>query len=208
MNQGASRAFTEAFTTAVAKSGLNLTQLGVALGCTRQNVRELQRGRIPGPNVASRLAEALDQPELLRLAIKARGIHCAVCGQPATALTSRRRYCSDACWRIGYTLGRRAPSEVEMAILEELNGARSAIDAFCRSCEPEGVCRQAECPLRMMSPLPLVTARARPVPPRNHGWTPGRRKRASEVMVAEWRENGTHRRAAITRGIRAKRAVA
>lgn len=32
---------------------------------------------------------------------------------------------------------------------------QAAIDAMCRDCEPEGLCRTPECPLRGFSPLPL-----------------------------------------------------
>ena len=34
---------------------------------------------------------------------------------------------------------------------------RLAVEAMCRSCEPEGRCRDAACPLRAVSPLPLLT---------------------------------------------------
>lgn len=46
-----------------------------------------------------------------------------------------------------------------------LDGYAEAIDAMCRGCEPEGLCRTAECPLRAFSPLPLAgsfTANRRP----------------------------------------------
>lgn len=37
-----------------------------------------------------------------------------------------------------------------------IDGQAEAIDAMCRSCEPEGLCREEECPLRAFSPLPLA----------------------------------------------------
>lgn len=36
-----------------------------------------------------------------------------------------------------------------------LDAYAESIDAMCRGCEPEGLCRTPECPLRAFSPLPL-----------------------------------------------------
>lgn len=38
----------------------------------------------------------------------------------------------------------------------QLNEHLAAVDAMCRSCEPEGICRTVECPLRAVSPLPFI----------------------------------------------------
>lgn len=48
--------------------------------------------------------------------------------------------------------GRRVES-----VQQRLDVARVAVDAFCRSCEPDGYCQTPECELRPVSPLPLVT---------------------------------------------------
>lgn len=85
--------------------------------------------------------------------------------------------------------------------LEQIAGLRELIDAMCRGCEPEGLCRTAECPLRPASPLPLqergARAEIRDVLPyteerreaqvaRNaRRWSrAGERERASDVMRA------------------------
>lgn len=208
MNRDAARNFTLAFIRAMESRGLTHTQLATAIGCSRPNIAEFAKGRIPGPDLAAKLAEAIGEPRLLEYAVKARTINCASCGRAAVARTHRRAYCSDGCQRIGYTLGRRAMSEPELAIMSELTILRGAVDAFCRSCEPEGVCRQAECALRLASPLPLATGRPGPIPARTHGWTPDRRATSAAWMRAEWKENGQHRRAAIARGVKTKREVA
>ncbi len=41
----------------------------------------------------------------------------------------------------------------------ERDQLRGAVASFCRGCEPEGICRTADCQLRPVSPLPLITLR-------------------------------------------------
>lgn len=47
----------------------------------------------------------------------------------------------------------RAP---EIAALQALAVSQGAVHEMCRTCEPEGYCRNVECPLREVSPLPLA----------------------------------------------------
>jgi hypothetical protein len=59
----------------------------------------------------------------------------------------------------------------------------SAIAAMCAACEPEGVCRIEDCPLRPFSPLPLEIHALRSEPRtefaiRSASWTPERRPQA------------------------------
>lgn len=39
-------------------------------------------------------------------------------------------------------------------------GMKTAIAAYCKGCEPEGICRTSECPLREFSPFVFVARRA------------------------------------------------
>jgi hypothetical protein len=65
---------------------------------------------------------------------------------------------------------------------------QQSVDAMCRGCEPEGVCRTEECPLRNFSPLPL--AKHDVGEPRTSfqihaaGWTPKRRQAFAAAMTA------------------------
>jgi len=92
-----------------------------------------------------------------------------------------------------------------------LEDHRQAVEAMCRGCEPEGRCRDAECALRPVSPLPLIRqaekADVGTVTPAEgvHGPThrarwlsavraanaerwgrPGEREDASAAMTARW----------------------
>ena len=50
---------------------------------------------------------------------------------------------------------------IEDALGRQLQRYVAATVAMCQSCEPDAVCRQADCPLRAVSPLPLVVSRRR-----------------------------------------------
>lgn len=92
-------------------------------------------------------------------------------------------------------------------LVAQLDGVRAAVDAMCRGCEPAGICRSVECPLRPVSPLPLQVTDAgelRPVVDRDspeyrerwlaavrganaERWArPGERERQSEQTSAYW----------------------
>lgn len=92
------------------------------------------------------------------------------------------------------------------AVLAGLDARQAAIAAMCAACEPEGWCREAACPLRDDSPLPLLEgpapsalrAPSSPHAPENRGrwlaavrsadarrWSrPGERERQSELTRA------------------------
>jgi transcriptional regulator with XRE-family HTH domain len=86
----------------------------------------------------------------------------------------------------------------------------SAVEAFCNGCEPDGICRDAECPLRPVSPLPVSAPRPVATPTKAPGrWASAEAREAqSEDMRRrhaenpEWRENtrrqSTARWAALT----------
>lgn len=115
-------------------------------------------------------------------------------------------------------------------LVAQLDGIRAAVDAMCRGCEPAGVCRSVECPLRPVSPLPLQTTEARgPVRPVEGPWgpshreaqltairaanderwdRPGERERASERSAARWAAMTVEERAAAGQAISAGRRSA
>ena len=61
----------------------------------------------------------------------------------------------------------------------QLDSVRAAIDAMCNDCEPAGVCRTADCPLRTVSPLPLALSpdkQATEILPAEGAWGPSHRE--------------------------------
>lgn len=50
---------------------------------------------------------------------------------------------------------------IRPAIAAERTAARcvAAVASYCAACEPESVCRTPECPLRVVSPLPIARRR-------------------------------------------------
>lgn len=105
-----------------------------------------------------------------------------VCARPGCGRTFRndtgapRRYCSAMCLRINANLriaerhtrraGQTGDNRTRSAATRRLKSGlaiadergrllESAIAAMCQACEPEGICRLEDCPLRPFSPLPL-----------------------------------------------------
>ncbi len=102
---------------------------------------------------------------------------------------------------------RAAPVGRRERIRLRLDEHITAVEAFCGSCEPEGVCRNAECPLRNVSPLPYSPMRdvglAQKAPGR---WSqPGAREEASEQKRAWWAGLPPARRREVVDAMAARR---
>ena len=125
----------------------------------------------------------------------------------STRPVSRRalKTAADQYATVGAKRGMRMQSLVTI-----IDAQRTAVDAFCRACEPDGYCKAPACELRSVSPLPIaeymerdvVTAVAAPGPwgtPESREnqlaairganarrWTPEERRRQSERTKARW----------------------
>jgi hypothetical protein len=108
-----------------------------------------------------------------------------------------------------------------------------AIEDMCRSCEPEGLCRTPECPLRAVSPLSLIANDVDVEPARKplgrwgrpelhaehaeamrkrHAADPALRERTGQLMRAAWAATPPEERSrrmseARRRGIAARKAA-
>lgn len=90
-----------------------------------------------------------------------------------------------------------------------IDGYAEAIDTMCRTCEPEGLCRDGECPLRAFSPLPLAGSYTENRPSgqlrrAGHSWDPTNRPKTlaaiQEANEKRWNRPGERERMAeITR---------
>lgn len=137
---------------------------------------------------ATELAEALDWAKLRELVLKARTRTCARKGCGRTFVndvgSEARKYCAPPCRRIAGNLkqaeararsaGQTGSFQARRAHVQRLRSAVRIADervqlltiviaAMCGDCEPDGLCRTADCPLRLFSPLPLSDRAQLPV---------------------------------------------
>lgn len=161
--------------------GVPLKELERAAGVGHTTLDNYRRGLIlPRTESAKAIADALDWPKLYRLVVTFRTF---VCARPGCTITFRndtgapRKFHSEACRRIAENVriaerrarsaGQTGSGRSREAQLRRLRGGlkiaseqssirQDAIDAMCRECEPEGLCRTADCPLRQFSPLPMA----------------------------------------------------
>lgn len=86
--------------------------------------------------------------------------------------------------------------------IDRLGMHRDAVAAMCETCEPLGYCRTADCPLRSVSPLPLlITEKEGEVAGKAPGaWAPENRERMLAAILSasaeRWSRDGERERAA------------
>jgi hypothetical protein len=143
---------------AIDTRGLTMRQLGDMTNLDPQTISNAARGvSLPTFQTVARLAEALEWPLLLQLVAADRKRRCKVCRQQFVTTHYRpdvRRFCSKKCQQVAWFRTRNHRSHDVAST--RLRAAQTAIEEFCNWHEPEGVCREADCPLRPFSPLPLV----------------------------------------------------
>jgi transcriptional regulator with XRE-family HTH domain len=145
-------------------AGIGVHRIEEQLGISRSTLRQYEAGyNLPSLQKGAQLADALGCERLIELLREARTELCANCGGPFVNPGTPQRYCSPRCFeaaqkkRVGLSTAHRADvAERSLAAAERtLDEFRSAVATMCLECEPEGFCRQSECPLRPVSPLPF-----------------------------------------------------
>ena len=168
-------AFAAPLIRAMTEQGIGSTALAAEVGCDHNYINTLRRGEHwPSHVMAVRLAEALMVPRLAAMSLERVQRYCDVCGRGFLLRSARgktKKRCSKRCT---VTANRRNAAErdrvrgirdkalrerVGMISRVRLTEHQEAVAAFCRACEPEGLCRTATCELRPVSPLPLVARR-------------------------------------------------
>lgn len=157
---------------AMDRRGVTQTALAAEALVSQDGIRRWRYGRVlPSIDSAARMAEALMDDRLLRLAIEARTRTCIECDRtfvmPHQNGPRFGRWCSDRCRQRKHESRQRATeargrrrSEREERNGRELAFYRDRVARYCGECEPAGVCLVADCALRDVSPLPLVARRA------------------------------------------------
>lgn len=197
--------------------GVPLKELERATGVGHTSLDNYRRGLIlPKVEVAKALAHALDWPQLASMIVAARTFACARAGCERTFRNDTgapRRYCSEMCRRIAQNLrdaehrrrsgGQTGDRRTLDAALRQLRSGlaiaderslllEGAIDAMCRGCEPDGVCRLADCPLRPFSPLPLAVHLQRAEPRTEFEIRSSARSRPEVVAAASEKMRAWH----------------
>lgn len=172
--------FGREFVKAYETRGIPRSELWRTTGIGQTSLDNYRTGSVlPRTEVAATLAAVLEWPRLLEIVRRARTKSCVRCRRSFRVEggdTGRKVYCGPTCRELatqekvasrrlrigGQTDDRR---QTAAAIARLRSGIRiaegraaelaSAIDAMCRECEPDGVCRTAGCPLRAFSPLPF-----------------------------------------------------
>jgi predicted nucleic acid-binding Zn ribbon protein len=114
---------------------------------------------LPRLETALRLAEALGEPRLADIVREARTVNCEVCGTPILNEGGTPvRFCTESCREVRRKLRVGAEPARVRAVGAERRLAlyQDAVATMCRGCEPEGLCRDAECALRPVSPLRMA----------------------------------------------------
>jgi transcriptional regulator with XRE-family HTH domain len=178
--------FARLFREAVEANGSSYGGVARALGVSKQNAREWATGtRLPRLETAAKLADALNEPALLAAVQVARTRVCRNCKARMVVNTSRRLFCSEEC-NLLYRAktGKAVPRKPLTVIEDRLDTYKAAVEAFCQSCEPGGVCRTVECELRPVSPLPCLIGKVEPAAPdaRRGRWSDERRQQQGDRM--------------------------
>jgi len=152
---------------AIRRSGYSRAEVAKKAGVSLPTLLSWMYGaRFPMLDNATQLASVLDEPGLVNLVRVHRTRPCLNCGAPVVKdkpKSNGSRYCSALCLKV-HNKTWKGNEDKKAARFEHLaselkvvvNAHRTAITSFCRGCEPEGLCRNAKCPLRPVSPLPLA----------------------------------------------------
>lgn len=145
---------------AMTARNLSTTQLAEKAGLSRSTVDRALQGRRSSHLTYVALAEALSWDSIGNYSRRLHTFICATCGTEAVDLgigRKERRYCQTRCNWVAIKRRRRTETAAgRVFVARRLSEHQAAVAAFCQSCEPDGLCRQADCPLRPVSPLPCV----------------------------------------------------
>lgn len=159
--------FRVALAAALTRQKMSQRALAEAIDVRPQTVQEWLRGKMyPMPELATRLAEALDHPPLAEMVLSGRTVVCEICGAQRVSEHkggSAQVYCTPQCKQVAHDRRRRNVRIVDTHLTRHrLTDHQQAVAAMCHDCTlGEGLCEQWRCPLRPVSPIPLSLAAKR-----------------------------------------------
>jgi len=159
-NRAFAQRFGKELRRARAQRGFSRAEVSRQVGIGPSALWYYERGEnLPQLENAQRLSAALGAPVLIEIVIESRTGACVECGRAFTHRNGRnRRYCSSVCQSVAQKLREAKGTTRQRAVSAERQRdlLTSLIEQMCRTCEPEGLCRDEECPLRQASPLPMA----------------------------------------------------
>ena len=158
------------------ESGIGSTELARQVRCGQPMMHRYVTGKtIPMLDRAKILSELLANEKLLTIAKEWAKRTCAMCGIVfyTANLQMKAKYCSPNCKGIAYRKQRSARSALTAKFaLERVKTYQRLVDEFCGDCTAgDGICRDDECILRPVSPLPFI-----PITGYRHGGLSRRRE--------------------------------
>lgn len=196
--------------------GVGRRTLSAATGISQSSILNYRAGtNLPRHETAIALADSLGWPKLEDLSQEARTGRCVVDGRSfLNEGGAPKIYCSTGCQDVAQKMKGDTPRRVLAVRFERrLAVIQQAVEAFCRSCQPGGYCKDSACELRGVSPLPYQSSErvVRPAVPRPNV-TPVTLEKQSANSTAAWAaltpEQRTARVAAARSGRWAGRASA
>jgi DNA-binding XRE family transcriptional regulator len=153
------------FKATIIARGLTSREVARRLGYTETTVSAWARGeKMPLHQSAVAVAELLDRPALADKSLAVRTKECLICHRAFVDMGKYRKgkYCSDRCNKAANARRSRGVTRVREDLAKKrLRIYQDTVDAYCRECEPEGVCRTPECPIQEAGLSPLRVERAR-----------------------------------------------
>jgi transcriptional regulator with XRE-family HTH domain len=144
---------------AIEEAGVSVRGTALQTGLGRTQLHNYLSGEsTPRLETAVLLARALNCQDLHDIIKRERVQNCArpTCTNIFVNEGTRKYYCSTRCRTLAEKSRDRSRYNVAN-VATEFERYRSAVHGMCFNCEPEGVCFTANCPLRDVSPLPLVS---------------------------------------------------
>ena len=141
-------------------SGRYHYEIAEAVGLSRTTIAKyLQAGSLPTIKIAANLAKVLGDNELAHIVMEFRTKSCVICKKTFIdegSTGSPRVACSQNC-RVRYWYRRNKHQGVRNGTITEHRWEEviEKVAAFCHDCGTNGVCPDARCHLRGISPLPV-----------------------------------------------------
>ena len=147
---------------AVTHRGATRTDLCRITGACSTLAKRWMEGNVyPDHRTVVQLADALDWPGLVSISVADRTGRCEACDGPAFATRGGHppRFCGARCRRRHADRRKhgRVLTQDRKILRYRLEEHVEAVKAYCDACTgAEHICRDAECPLRPVSPLPWI----------------------------------------------------